>query len=245
MEGVDYILVDEMSMTGQGLLGLMSTRGMQSTQGRASEGVEDRQHALFGGLSIILVRDHMLLPPVSASHMWSSNPDTAGHTVEGLRAWSGLNATIELTEVRRQSGPEQAAFRQAPLGVAQDVATEENWNLLGTRMRSNVPLQHASTFEDAVHIFPTNDLADTWNWERLQLLGTPIARINAYHNVRGFETTPADRFRGLHPNLFLAVGARVFNNSVWTGAGRWAVDEHGAARTPPQLPDVVFVRMEN
>ena len=97
--------------------------------------------------------------------------------------------------------------------------TEENWNLLGTRMRNNVPIQHASTFEDAVHIFPTNDLADTWNWERLQLLGTPIARINAYHNVRGCETAPADRFGCLHPHLFLAVDARVFvNNNVWTGA---------------------------
>ena len=87
----------------------MSIQGKQATQGRASEGVEDRQHALFGGLSIILVGDPM--PPVGAAPMWSSNPDTARHTVEGLRAWSGLNAAVELTEVRRQSGPEQAAFR--------------------------------------------------------------------------------------------------------------------------------------
>ncbi|CAN0505983.1 unnamed protein product [Laminaria digitata] len=150
MTAVDYILVDEMSMIGQGLLGLMSIRGKQAMQS-------------YRALSILLVGDPMQLPPVGASPMWSSNPGNAGHTVEGLRAWSGLNAGVELTEVRRQTGPEQAAFRQALLGVAQGVATEAHWNLLGTRMRSNVPLQHARSFEDAVHIFPTNALADTWN----------------------------------------------------------------------------------
>ena len=96
---------------------------------------------------------------------------------------------------------------------------EEHWYHLGTRMRSNVPLQHASTFDNAAHIFPTNDPAVTWNWERLQLLGTPTARINAYHNVRRYETAPADWFRSLHPQRFFAVGPRVFvNNNVWTGA---------------------------
>ena len=101
VEGVDYILVDEMSMIGQRLLALMSIRGKQATQGRASEGMGDRQHVLFGGLSIIL-GDPMQLPPVGAAPIWSSNPDTVGHTVEGLR-----------TEFRRSSGPEQAAYRQA------------------------------------------------------------------------------------------------------------------------------------
>ncbi|CAM9910121.1 unnamed protein product [Laminaria digitata] len=216
MTAVDYILVDEMSMIGQGLLGLMGIRGKQAMQGcRASEGGPERRQDLFGGLSILLVGDPMQLPTVGASPMSSSNPGNAGHTVEGLRAWSGLNAGVELAEVRRQTGPEQAAFRQALLGVAQGVATEAHWNLLGTRMRRNVPLQHARSFEDAVHIFPTNALADTWNWERLQLFGTPIARINAYHNIRRYESAPADRFRGLYLHIFLAVGARVFvNNNV-------------------------------
>ncbi|CAM9185916.1 unnamed protein product, partial [Laminaria digitata] len=248
MATVNYILVDEMSMIGQGLLG----RAMGCC--RISEGGPERRQDLFGGLSIILVGDPMQLPPVGASPMWSSNQGTAGHTVEGLRAWTGLNAGVELTEARWKSGPEQEAFRHALRGVAEGVANEAHWNLLGTRIRSNVPLQDARTFEDAVHIFPTNALADAWNGERLQLLGTPIARIHAYHNIRGYESAPADRFRGLQPHLFLAVGAGVFvNNNVWTGAGIangavgqiWGVDEGGAAERPPELPDVVFVRMAN
>ena len=64
MEGVDYILVEKMFIRGQGFLGLMSIRGKQAMQGWASEGVEDRHHALFGSISIILVGDPMQLPPV-------------------------------------------------------------------------------------------------------------------------------------------------------------------------------------
>ena len=125
-------------------------------------------------------------------------------------------------------------------------------------MQRNVLLQHSSTFEDAVPIFPTNDLADMWNWERLQLLGTPNSWINSYHIARTSETSGADPFRGFQPHLLLALGPRVFvNNNGWTGAGidnetvgqivhiQLGVDENGAARTPPHLPDVVFVRMEN
>lgn len=42
---------------------------------------------------------------------WSHNPGIEGHTVEGLTTWNSLNVAAGLTEVRRQSGPEQAAFR--------------------------------------------------------------------------------------------------------------------------------------
>ena len=64
----------------------MSIGGKQDTQGRASEGVEDRQHVLYDGLSIIHVGDPMQLPAVGAATMWSLIPGTAAHTVEGLRA---------------------------------------------------------------------------------------------------------------------------------------------------------------
>ncbi|CAM9855794.1 unnamed protein product [Ectocarpus fasciculatus] len=63
----------------------------------------------------------------------------------------------------------------------------------------------------------------------------------------------SDRFGGLQPHIFLAIGARVFiNNNVWVSAGltngavgkvvhmQWAVYQ-----APPQLPEVVWVRVEN
>ena len=68
--------------------------------------------------------------------------------------------------------------------------------------------------------------------------------------------TVAERFRSLAPNIYLAVGARVFiNSNVWTAAGlangavgeivhmQW---EHqpGMGR-PPALPSVVYVRVHH
>lgn len=85
-------------------------------------------------------------------------------------------------------------------------------------------------------------------------LGTPIAKIDAQHTVPGYRAVHADRFRQLQPHIFLSVGARVFvNNNAWVSAGlangaigeevvhmQW---EEGSA--PPQLPEVVWVRIEN
>ena len=55
--------------------------------------------------------------------------------------------------------------------------------------------------------------AEEWNWERLTLLGTDIAIVTAKRTVGGYTNVSAERFRGLAPNLYLAVGARVFINS--------------------------------
>lgn len=248
---VDFILVDEFSMIGQALLGFMSIRGKQAVRGRP--GALSTLQALFGGPNLILVGDPAQLPPVGAAAMWSPAPAGDGHTVEGYRAWQGLNAAVELTEVRRQQGDEQAGFRRVLAHVAEGCVTQNDWELLQESMRSNTTTMTAATFDDAVHLFPTNSKADAWNWERLNLLGSPVAHINAEHTIRSFTTASADRFRGLQPQLFLAIGARVFvSNNVWTSAGLAngavgvVVHMHWPeGRAPPLLPDAVFVRMEN
>ena len=72
----------------------------------------------------------------------------------------------------------------------------------------------------------------------------------------GYTNVSAERFRTLAPNLYLAVGARVFiNSNVWTAAGlaNGAVGEivhmqwepqPGIGR-PPALPSVVYVRVHH
>ena len=54
----------------------------------------------------------------------------------------------------------------------------------------------------------------------VNLLGTDTALVRAKHTVGGYTNVSAERFRSLAPNLYLAVGARVFiNSNVWTAAG--------------------------
>ncbi|CAN0124566.1 unnamed protein product, partial [Scytosiphon promiscuus] len=257
MAGVDYILVDEMSMVGQDLLGLMSIRGRQAVQGRPIEGDDDRHLGMFGGLNVILVGDPMQLPPVGASPMWSDKPGTSGHTVEGRAVWLAINAAVELTEVMRQMGEENAAFRRALLAVAEGRATQEHFELFVSRMRSVVPEAEHARFLEAVHLFPTNAKADDWNWTRLNNLRAPIALIRAKHSVSpGYANVSADRFRGLDPHLYLAVGARVFiTSNVWTSAGLangatgiiihidWAAG--GDSIRPPGVPAVLYVKLKD
>lgn len=129
----------------------------------------------------------------------------------------------------------------------------DDWEVLRPFMGSNFTAARSASFEDAVHLFSTNALADVWNWERLNLLGTPVAHINAEHTLGGYRHVSADRFRGLQPHLFLVVGARVFvNNNIWTSAGLAngavgvVVHMHWPeGRQPSALYDAVLVRMEN
>lgn len=253
MTGVDFVLVDEFSMIGQDMLGMMSVRCKQAVEGRPIYWDDDRHLGLFGGLSVILVGDPMQLPPVGAAPMWTSRPQGPGLPLPGLQAWLGMNAAVELTQVMRQLGPEQAAFRQTLLRVAEGAADESDWNTLQTRFTTRVAEAEQRSFDDAVHIFPTNRAASDWNWRRLNDLGTPIARVNAEHSIGRYSDVTSDRFRGLEGHLFLAVGARVFiNNNVWTSgglangaAGEVVHMQWGPGRQPPSLPEVVWVRVEN
>ncbi|CAM9720921.1 unnamed protein product [Pylaiella littoralis] len=129
MTGVDFIFVDEFSMVGQEMLGLMSARGKQAVRGRIRGGYHDGHLDVFGGLSIILVGDWAQLPPVGAKSMWNPVPSSTGLSVQGYQAWLAMNNAVELTQVMRQLGPEQAA-RDTFLRIAEGTQTRSGWILL-------------------------------------------------------------------------------------------------------------------
>ena len=96
----------------------MSIREGQAVQGRTPDGTDTRESGVLGGLNLNLVGDSMQLPPVGAAPMWAENPGTAGHTVEGLRAWLGLNACVELADICATVSTSVADFRQALMKVS-------------------------------------------------------------------------------------------------------------------------------
>lgn len=65
--------------------------------------------------------------------------------------WLGLNACVELTEVMRQLGRAQAAFRQALLDVADGRATTEQHYALEDK--DAVTEGEAARFLDTVYLF--------------------------------------------------------------------------------------------
>lgn len=70
--------------------------------------------------------------------------------------------------------------------MAEGTQPEADWGVMRARFTSTVSRAEAATFDTAAHICPTNQLAQDWNWRRLQLLGMPIAKINAEHSVGGY-----------------------------------------------------------
>ena len=111
------------------MLGLMSIRGRQAVEGGAPDGDDDRARGMFGGLNLILAGDPMQLPPVSGAPMCAGKPNAIGHTVERRAVWLGVNACVELTEVIRQQGHAQAAFRATLISVAEGRPNLDNYRL--------------------------------------------------------------------------------------------------------------------
>lgn len=86
----------------------------------------------------------------------------------------------------------------------------DDYNLLQTRIYSNVILAEARGFHGTAHLFSNNAAATGWNWERLKVLRTPIAKIRASSFLSGSRNHTADRYRGLAPELYLTKGAIIF-----------------------------------
>lgn len=51
-------------------------------------------------------------PPVGVAPVWNPTLASDGYTVEVYQAWTHLNAAVELIEVRRPEGDDQASFRR-------------------------------------------------------------------------------------------------------------------------------------
>ncbi|CAM9798529.1 unnamed protein product [Pylaiella littoralis] len=257
MTGVDFVLVDEFSMASQDMLGLISARRKQAVRGRIRDENHDGHPDVSRGLSIILVGDCGQLPPVGAKSMWKPTPSSTDLSVQRIHVWLAMNNAVELTQVMRQLGPEQAAFRDTLLRIAKGTRTRDDWVFLQQTYTAQVGNVERDSFQNAFYIFPTNDKADercTWSLPS----GTPTqspprTATDAEHTVHDYGAVTADSFRGLQPHLFLAVGACVFvNSNVWTSAGlangtvgeivhmQWAEDS-----APPTPLEVVWVSMEN
>lgn len=105
-EGVDYLIIDEVSMIGCRFLLRISealTEAKQST-------------SAFGGINVIFAGDFAQLPPVGKNrlfaHINTANVNTkkGQENVFGKLLWLSVKTVVILTEVWRQAGPENQTF---------------------------------------------------------------------------------------------------------------------------------------
>jgi len=137
-----------------------------------------KQDSLFGGFSLILIGDFAQLPPVADRPLYAvDKPDAHGHIL-----YRQFDTVVILDEMVRQSGAsqEQVLFRDL-LRLRNGESTEEDWQLLLSRSPSAIT--NLTEFNDAVHLFYNKDKVAQFNAQKLNSLGTPIARINNKRNL--------------------------------------------------------------
>lgn len=114
----------------------------------------------------------------------------------------------------RQSGAsqEQVLFRDL-LRLWNGESNEKDCQLLS---RSSSAITNLTEFNDAVHLFYNKDKVAQFNAQKLNSLGTPIARINAVYSCSSAASAKTDDAGGLEPVLLPAKGARVMlKSNLW------------------------------
>lgn len=248
LDGVRYVIVDEKSMVGRRTLALIDIRLRQAFPRHHDEP--------FGGRSVILVGDFGQLPPVLDIPMYVRTPRPSDPVSDDGRAIYGLfRKVFKLDVIQRQAGNSegQRSFRDLLLRMRNGESTQEDWNLLRTRFRTpNNVSPEQDPFTNATRLFPTWDKVDGYNFRKLLERAQPIARIKAINSGQGANKADSDEARGLEPELFLILGARVMlTSNIWTSCGlvngamgtvRDILYEEGTM--PPSLPVLVMVEMD-
>jgi len=209
-----YLVLDEKSMIGLRQLAFVDQRLRQAFPQNA--------HLYFGGMSILLLGDFFQLPPVAEKPLYSNDDNARLRTAElaGRNAYHAFDKTIELKQVVRQQGDEQASFRDALDGLRFNNPTVAHWELLSSRLQMHLSPEEVKTFDSALRIYPTNDRVEAYNTEHLERLDSPCIQVLASHTGTGAKDVPSRDAGNLQVSLPLMVGARVMlTENLWTGAG--------------------------
>ena len=238
MRNKHYLIVDEMSMMGQKMLVWVDRRLHQATA---------KLDEPLGGISVILFGDFAQLPPVCDLPLYSA-PNQNPLSIHGYTIYKTFSTVVILNIVLRQAGTDTSVcqFRDLLLRLRDGDTSYDDWQTL--LHRSPPYADNFEDFREVVHLFYDRKSVAQFNFERLALLGTPIATVKAIHSSSAAAATKSEDAGGLSPIVFLAKGARVMlTANLWAEVGLC----NGAAGTvhdliyidgqaPPNLPVAVF-----
>jgi hypothetical protein len=104
--------------------------------------------------------------------------------------------------------------------MRQDIMSNEDVDLLNTRVYANLSPEEKAEFTDALCLCPTNALVDQINLNRLASSNNPVLIVPALHTGPGAAKRSEDDAEGLEKKLLLMEGAKVMvTRNLWTSQG--------------------------
>ena len=124
---------------------------------------------------MILLGDFRQLPLVKDIPMYAVSSI-------GTALWRTFDTFITLETIFRQQGnsPSQTAFRKLLVNLQNATPTIEYWALLMTRTTSCLSYVENSSFEQSIHLYPTNISVALHNKHMLKQLNMPIVIILSF-----------------------------------------------------------------
>ncbi len=240
-----YFIIDEKSMIGLRLLATISAR--------MGEIWPRHRDQFFSSRSVILIGDFFQLPPVAKRALYNNVVILSTVEIARRNTYRAFTYTVELKEVVRQQGAEQAGFRDALDRLRYNNPTLQQWRLLSTRVQSVLTLDEVKTFNSALRIYPLNSRVNDYNLTHLEKLSLPCYQVLAENTgPKAHEVEAADA-SNLHKKIPLVLGARVIlTENVWTDIGLvngaiGTVHDFAwkqGADTKTELPFVVLVKFD-
>ena len=119
--------------------------------------------------------------------------------------------------------------------------------------RTPARASNSSSFDDALHLFPTVEAVVEYNINKLHACGQPVATIKAVHTGANASKASVDDAGGLYPVVCLARGARVMlSSNLWVEMGlvNGAIGTiqaicYSEGTAPPDLPVAVTVLFDS
>ena len=145
LSGVDYIIIDEMSMVGRKTFGQVDRRLRQVFPARSEK--------LFGGCSCLLFGDWGQLPPVMDLPLYTTVSRTELSDL-GSANYHLFDRAVVLDKVMRQAGQDadQELFRDLLLQLRNGESSVGDWKQLMKRTPAEVG--NVSSYDTALRLYP-------------------------------------------------------------------------------------------
>lgn len=212
-KNVHYLILDEFSMIGSTVLGMIDARCKEATGNHTED---------FGGLHTIMLGDIQQLPPVKDTAVYSNN-HYSNMSKHGKSIFNSFQKAFILKVCHRQQDEE---FLTMLSNLSTGNVTNEDYALLTTRFSHIISQRDLLDFEDAIRLFSTKEEVHSFNLEKLSShkdetgAFTPVLRVVAKHNCSTAKKGTSDDAEGLQSTLFLSKGCRIMlRKNLWVTKG--------------------------